>query len=116
MNCPIRSRRPASSSHHIGGQLVSWQVLNVLVLRVDDFSQLPATHFLLVHPHIDGSVEAAGRPHVVSDDPGDSGAPAAAAGEGNRRETHEPLNDVKQQSRPWSGNPSHSCETQNGKQ
>lgn len=64
---------------------MSWQVLDVFVLRVDDFSQLPATYFLLVYPHIDGSVEAAGRPHVVTDDPGDSGAPATAAGEVNRR-------------------------------
>lgn len=93
-----------------------WKVLDVLMLRVDDFSQLPAAHFLLIHPHIDGRVEAVGCLHVVPDDPGDSGAPAAAAEEGNRRETHEPLHDVKkQQPRPWRENPSQSRETQNKK-
>lgn len=62
---------------------MSWEVLDVLVLRVNDLSQLPAAHFLLVHPHIDSRVEAAGRPHIVTDDPSDSGAPATIAGKGN---------------------------------
>lgn len=55
------------------------------MLRVDDLRQLPTAHLLLVHPHVDGGVEAAGRQHVVADDPGDGGAPAAAAGGGGTR-------------------------------
>lgn len=41
----------AVEAHHIGGQLVPWQVFDVLMLCVDDLCQLSAPHVFLKHPH-----------------------------------------------------------------
>lgn len=38
-------------AHHIGGQLVPWQVFDILVLSVDDLCQLSAPDVFLKHPH-----------------------------------------------------------------
>ena len=38
-------------AHHIGGQLVPWQVFDILVLCVDDLCQLSAPDVFLKHPH-----------------------------------------------------------------
>lgn len=65
-----------ASSHHIGGQLVTRQILDVFMLRVDDLRQLPAVDHLLVDPHIDHCFEAARRLDIVPDYFGNGGAPA----------------------------------------
>lgn len=40
-------------SHKVLRQLDAWEVLDVLVLRVDDFSQLSALNLFFEHPHVD---------------------------------------------------------------
>lgn len=42
---------PRVGAHHIGGQLVPWQVFDILVLCVDDLCQLSAPDVFLKHPH-----------------------------------------------------------------
>lgn len=38
-------------AHHVGRQLVPWQVLDILMLRVDDLCQLSPPDVFLKHPH-----------------------------------------------------------------
>lgn len=57
------------------------QVLHVLVLGVDDFSELLAIDDLLVDVHLHLVVEVVELLHVRADDLGDGGAPVWLAGE-----------------------------------
>lgn len=47
----------ALQSHHIGRQLVSRQVFDVLVFGVDDFSKFASIDHLLKHPHVHCAVK-----------------------------------------------------------
>lgn len=38
-------------AHHVVGQLVPWQVFDILMLCVDDLCQLSAPNVFLKHPH-----------------------------------------------------------------
>lgn len=70
----------AAHTHHVGGQLVPRQVLDILVLRVDDVREPPAAHLLLQHPHVHLALEAAQPSCVAAGDLGDGRAPARAEG------------------------------------
>ena len=39
-------------TYHIIRYFEPWEVLCVLVLLVDDFCEFPASHDLLIHPHL----------------------------------------------------------------
>lgn len=68
-------------SHHILRQLVSRQVFDVLMLRVDDVSELPAVNVLFKHPHLHGGGKALQWPGIISNDLCDGWAPASKAKE-----------------------------------
>lgn len=53
----IGSSKAVLRSHHIGGQLVSGQILHIFVVCVDDFCEFTAVHHLLKHPHVHCGVE-----------------------------------------------------------
>lgn len=76
--CAQAERPPAGHTHHVGGQLVPWQVLHVFVLRVDDVSEPPASHLLLQHPHVHLVLEGAQPCCIGASDLGDDRAPAWA--------------------------------------
>lgn len=71
----VRPEPEGRSTHHVPGQLVAGQVLDVLVFCVDDLRQLPPVDHFFINPHVDHGVEAVGRFHVVADDLGDGGTP-----------------------------------------
>ena len=58
--------------------------LDVLVLRVDDLSELATIHLLLEHPHLDLGLEPLGEPGGVgANKPGDGRAPVTAPDDAN---------------------------------
>lgn len=63
------------NTHHVPGQLVTRQVFDVFIFRVDDLGQLPSIDHLFVNPHVDHGVEAVRRFHIVPDDFGNWWAP-----------------------------------------
>lgn len=77
--CPSE-RLLAAHTHHVGGQLMPRQVLDILVLRVDDVREPPAAHLLLQHPHVHLALEAAQPRCVAAGDLGDGRAPGRAKG------------------------------------
>lgn len=62
-------------AHHIRGQLVTRQVLDILVVRVDDLRELAPVHHLLKHPHVDGGDKPVVFGGVGSHDLGNGRAP-----------------------------------------
>lgn len=44
-------------THHIGRQLVAWQVFHVFMVCVDDFGEFAVVHRLLKHPHVNRGVK-----------------------------------------------------------
>lgn len=67
---------PPAGTHHVGGQFVPRQVLDVLMLRVDDLGEPPAAHLLLQHPHVHRVLEGAQPCRIAAHDLGDGRAPA----------------------------------------
>lgn len=70
-----KTKNKGVSPHHVVGYLESREVLDVLVLRVDDLAQLPAVHHLLKNVHLDRVVKLVKVLDVVTNDPGNCGAP-----------------------------------------
>lgn len=77
--CPAE-RLLAAHTHHVGGQLVPRQVLDILVLRVDDVREPPAAHLLFQHPHVHLALKAAQPSCIDADDLGDGRTPAEGTG------------------------------------
>lgn len=67
-------------AHHIRGQLVTRQVLDILVVRVDDLRELAPVHHLLKHPHVDGGDEPVVFGRVGSHNLGNGRAPVEGRG------------------------------------
>lgn len=64
------------TTHHIGGKLVAWQILDILVRFIDDFSELFAINHFLVDVHRDAFVEVVGTSGIAPHNLGNGGAPA----------------------------------------
>lgn len=62
--------------YHIGGKLVPAQVLDILVVCVDYFSELASIHHFLKHPHVDHAVKRGVGGRVGAHDLGYGRAPA----------------------------------------
>lgn len=65
-------------AHHIRGKLMTRQVLDVLMVRVDDFCEFAPVHRLLEHPHVDGGVKPVVLGRVGAHDLSDGRAPMEA--------------------------------------
>lgn len=54
LEVPLHFRLPSLQgvgAHHVVGQLVSWQIFDILMLCIDDLCQLSAPDVFLKHPH-----------------------------------------------------------------
>lgn len=64
-----------SPSYHVRGQLVSWQVFDILVLGVDYFCEFASVHHFFKHPHVYCVLKCGIFGSVGADDLGNSGTP-----------------------------------------
>lgn len=60
-----------TGAYHVGGQLVPWQVFDILMLCVDDLCQLSAPDVFLKHPHGHPWVKACQLGCIATHDLGD---------------------------------------------
>lgn len=68
-------------THHIPWQLVTWQIFDVFVLRINDLCQLPPFYHLFVNPHVHHRVKPVGGFDIVANYFGNGGTPKKRSGE-----------------------------------